>query len=123
MAVEQSLTFQLRQSEVFCLPFQKFAEQQSLARQFLREIIIGEEVHQFVAENGGATGLKHNDRNVRFDFCLEGCERLPQQSLGAVQHAEVIERAAAAQSSSRKSDVESGRFQNLDRGFGGVGRK
>ena len=46
-----------------------------------------------------------------------------KQALGAVQHAEIVERAAAAENGLGNGHAKSGGFQHLDRGFGGIGQK
>jgi hypothetical protein len=81
---------------------------------------MGKEVDEFVAEDGNATGFEADDRNAGFDFGREFVEDLKQERLGAVEHAEVVERAAAAEVDSRDDDAEAGGFQDLDGSSGGL---
>jgi hypothetical protein len=46
-------------------------------------------------------------------------EDFKEQALGAVEHAEVVERASAAQVSARHHNAESRSLEDLDGSFGG----
>ena len=51
----------------------------------------------------------------------EFVEDLEQQGFGAVEHAEVVEGASAAEVGLRQDHVVSGGFEDFDGGFGGCG--
>ena len=96
----RALAGELRKLKVGGFLFQKFAEQESLPGQLVGPVILGKEIDQFVAKDGGATGLENDDGNPGFDFGSEGVQYLEQQALGPIQHAEIVERAAAAENGS-----------------------
>src|SRR5262249_55056577 len=79
------------------------------------------QVGQFVAEYGDAAGFESDDGNAGFDFGFELIEDSEEQVFGAVQHAEVVERASAAEVGLRDQDAESGSFQDFYGGAGGLG--
>ncbi len=81
---------------------------------------MGKEIDKFVAEDGDAAGFEADDGNSGFDFGGEFIEDLQQKRLGAVEHAMVVERAAAAEVGSGDDDAEAGGFEDFDGGFGGV---
>ncbi len=86
----------------------------------MRPFIIREEIEHFVAKDGSATRLQHNNRNFRFDFRGQGIKRSQQQPLGTIQHAEIVKRTAAAQAGFGYDHTESGSLEDLDRGLGGI---
>ena len=51
---------------------------------------------QLVAEDGHAARLQADERDARLDLRPRAFEDLAQQLLGRVEHAEVVERPAAA---------------------------
>ena len=93
------------------------------ACQGLGALVVREEIEEFVAEDGDAAGLESDDRDAGFDFGLELVENFEQQRLSAVEHAEIVEGAAAAEIRLREEDAVSGGFQNFDGGFGGGGQE
>src|SRR5260370_29532107 len=80
-------------------------------------------MHQFVAKDGDATGLEPYDGDTGFDFGREFVEDFKQERLSAVEHAVVVERAAAAEIRFWDDDTESGGFEDFDGGFGGAGQE
>ena len=100
--------------------FEKFAEQECLAAQGLGALVVREEVDEFVAEDGDAAGFESDDGDAGFDFGFELVENFEQQRFGAVEHAEVVERASAAEIGARDEDAESGGFEDFDGGFRGL---
>ena len=58
---------------------------------------IGKRLMQLVAEDRHAARLQPDDRRARLDLGPERVEDLAQQPLGRVEHAEVVERPAAAE--------------------------
>jgi hypothetical protein len=89
----------------------------------LRAFVLGEKVLQFVAKDGGTTGFEDDDRRRRFDYGEQLVHNLEEQSFGAVEHANVVERSSTAEASPRNGDVETGCFEDFDGGFGGRGEK
>ena len=84
-------------------------------------MVVGEEIEQFVAEDGDAAGLESDDGDSGFDLGGKFVEDVEQQGLGTVEHAEVVEGAAAAEIGLREDDAVSGGFEDFDGGFGGFG--
>jgi hypothetical protein len=82
-----------------------------------------EEVREFVAEDGHAGGFQTDYGYSSFDFGFELVEDFKEQSLRAVEHAEVVEGASAAEVGLRDQDAESGGFEDLDGGAGGLGEE
>ena len=94
-----------------------------MPRQRLRASVIWKKVQQFVAEDGDAAGLESDDGDSRFDFGRERVENFKKQCLRAIEHAEVVERTAAAEIGAWENHVISGGFENIDGGFGGRGQE
>ena len=84
---------------------------------------MGEEVCEFVAEDGHARGFQSDYGDAGFDFGLELVEDFEQKAFGAVQHTEVVEGASAAEVGFGDQDAESGGFEDLDGGTGGLGEE
>ena len=121
--VQQRLAIDLWQRRIAGVGFEKLAEQESLAGESLRALVVREEVEQFVAEDGDAAGFEADDGDAGLDFGLELVENFEQQRLSPVEHAEIVEWAAAAEVRLREDDAVSGGFQNFDSGFGGGGQE
>jgi hypothetical protein len=81
-----------------------------------------EEVCEFVAEDGDATGFETDEGNAGFDLGLELVKDLEQQTFGAVEHAKVVERASAAEVGLWDEDTEAGGLEHFD-GSAGRGRQ
>ena len=99
---------------------QEFAEKKCLLRKFVRALVAGKEIDQFVTKNRGAAGLKHDYGYAASDLGREDIENLLQHALGAFEHAKVIERTPAAQELRGESHPKSGCFQDVDGGGGGL---
>ena len=82
---------------------------------------MGEEVEEFVAENGDATGLEADDGDAGIDFWGEYVEDLAEKFLGAIEHTVVVERASTAEMGFGDDDAEAGGFEDFDGGLGGRG--
>ena len=123
VSVQQRLALEVRQRRIPGVEFEKFAEQEGLLAQGLGALVVREEVEQFVAEDGDAAGLESDDGDARFDLGLEFVEDIEQQGFRAVEHAEVVEWAAAAEVGLREDDVVSGGFEDFDGGSGGRGQE
>jgi hypothetical protein len=124
MAVEQRFAIQLGQDCIGTEPlFKKFAEQECLLAQGLSAGIVREKVDEFITEDGDAAGFEADDGDAGFNLRLQLVEYFEQQSLGAVEHAEVVERASTAEIGAGDQDAEAGRFQDLDGRTGGLRQK
>ena len=99
VSVDEGFARELRERRVGSeFLFEKFAEQERLLAQGLGALVVGEQVEEFVAEDGDATGLESDDGDSGFDLGGECVENVEEQGFGAVEHAEVVERASAAES-------------------------
>ena len=103
--------------------FQEFAQQERLFAQGLRTGVVGEEICEFVAEDSYARRFQSNYGDAGFDLGLELIEDLQEQVFGAIQHAEVVEGASAAEIGLGNEDAESGGFEDLYGGAGGLGEE
>ena len=110
---------ELRERRGAGVALEKFAEQESLFAQGQGALVVGKEIDEFVAEDGDAAGFESDDGDSGFDLGLELVEDFEQQRFGAVEHAEVVERASAAEVGARDEDAESGGFEDFDGGFRG----
>ena len=102
---------------------EEFAEQECLAGEGLGALVVGEKVDQFVAEDGDAAGLETDDGDSGFDLGGEFVQDLEEQAFGAVEHADVVERASAAEVGPGDEDAEAGGFEDFDGGDGGGGEE
>src|SRR5579859_1950002 len=118
VAVEERFAVQLGQGRIGAeLLFEKFAEQECLLTQSLRTGIVGKEVDEFVAEDGNTAGFEPDDRDSSFDLRLKLVENFEKQSLGTIKHAEIVERASAAEVGVWDQDTKAGGLEDLDGGF------
>jgi hypothetical protein len=126
VSVQQGLALEARERRVLALrrnevEFEEFAEQKRLFAQGLGALVVREEVEEFVAEDGDAAGLESDDWDSSFDLGGEFVEDVEQQGFCAVEHAEIVERTAAAEIGLRENHVVSGGFEDCDSGAGGGG--
>ena len=122
VSVEQGLARELREPRVGRKGLlEEFAEQESLFAQGLGTLVVWEEVEEFVAEDSDAAGLEADDGDAGFDLGRECVEDVEEQGLSAVEHAEVVERASAAERGAGDEDAVSGGFKDFDGGAGGGG--
>src|SRR5882672_9735903 len=119
--VDEGLPSDRRQRKVGGALLEEFAQQDNLSREGLGALVSWEQIGELVAEHGGAAGLEYDDRSPCFDFGEQFIHDVEQQALGAVEHANVVERASAAEMSAGDGDVEAGGLQHFDRGLGRVG--
>lgn len=80
-------------------------------------LVVGEKIEEFVAENGDAAGFEADDGSAGRDFGGEFVEDLEKKGFGAVEHAVVVEGAAAAEVGVGDKDAEAGDFEDRDSGF------
>ena len=83
--------------------------------------VVGQEVHQLVAEDGDAAGLEAHDGHALAQLRPQLGQDAPEQALGQAQHPVVVQGAPAAQRAARQQYPEAGRLQDTDGGFTHVG--
>ena len=76
---------------------EELAEEEGLVAEFGGAGIVGEEVGELVAEDGGAAGFEDDDGCAGGELRGEGVEDFEEVIFCGVEHAEVVERAAAAE--------------------------
>ena len=76
---------------------QEFAQDERLPAKPLRARIVREEIAELVSKHRRAAWLEHDHRAARVDLLAETIHDAPQVGFGPRQHAEVVERAAAAE--------------------------
>jgi hypothetical protein len=103
--------------------FQEFAQQERLFAQRLSTGVVGEEVREFVTEDGYAGRFQSDYGDAGFNFGLELVEDFEQKAFRAVQHSEVIEGTSAAEVRLGDQDAKAGGFQDLDGSAGGLGEE
>jgi hypothetical protein len=121
VSVEQGFAGELRERGVGRVAFEELAEQECLFAQGLGALVVREEVEEFVAEDGNAAGLESDDGDAGLDLGLELVEDVQEQAFGAVEHAEVIEGASAAEVGLRYRDAEAGGLKDFDGSAGCCG--
>ena len=114
MPVDKRPARQPGKRETFCALLQKFAKQEDLLREGLRAFVLGEKVSKFVAEDGGAARLEHNDRRGGFNLWQKLVHDPEEQAFGAVEQADVVEWASAAKVGAWNGDGEASGFEDLD---------
>ena len=83
--------------------------------------VVGEEVGEFVAEDGGAAWLEDDDGCACVDLRLQGVEDFVEVLLCGVEHAEVVEGTAAAEVFGGEGDAEACAGEDLIGGAHGGG--
>ena len=100
---------------------EEFAEQEGLVAELCGAGIVGEQIGQLVAEDGGAAWLEDDDGGSGGELRGEGVEDFEEIVFGGVQHAEVVERAAAAEMLVGQADAEACVGEDLVGGAHGGG--
>ena len=121
VAVDEGLSVQA--GELHVVTFQELAEQECLLRKRAGAFVAGEEVAEFVAEDGYATWLETDDRDSGGDFGFEGVQDFLQQGFRAIEESEVVEGTATAESGAGDLDAEAGVFEDFDGCLGDFGRE
>src|SRR5205814_9392933 len=78
------------------------------------QTVTGKQMLQFVTESRQAARLQSHQGHAGKDQRLKRIKNLPQQTLGAVQHAKIVERAPATKVLLRDVHLESSGLQNLN---------
>ncbi len=113
VTVDQDLFVELRGLVVGCEFDEEFAEEISLVAELAGSRIVRKEVGELVAEDAGAGGFEYNDGDVVFQLWGQGVEDFEQIVFSGVEHAEVVEGAAAAEMLRGQRDAEAGGGEDL----------
>ena len=100
---------------------EELAEEEGLVAELGGAGVVGEEVGEFVAEDGGAAGFEDDDGGAVDELRGEGVEDFEEIFFGGVEHAEVVEGAAAAEVAVGEGDAEAGGGEDLVGGAQGGG--
>src|SRR5208282_532133 len=68
VSVNERAARKFGEAEIAGSLFEKLAQQEDLSRQGMCALVLGEEIGQFVAENGGAAWFEDDDGRFGFDF-------------------------------------------------------
>src|SRR5207245_11114702 len=98
--------------------FKEFAQKKNLTREALRARVVRERIEQFVTKYRCTTRLEDHNRNSLRDLGVQGIKSVQEQTLCAIQHAEIVERTSAADWVLWHPHVVPCRFQNFDCGNG-----
>src|SRR5579872_4693785 len=104
--VEKYLLSKLRSLIARGLLFQKLAQEKRLVSQPDGTLIHGKQIAQFIPKDGSATRFQHDDRDPGHNWGAQDAHDSFQILFGLVEHAEIIERPAAAQMHLRNPDLE-----------------
>src|SRR5207248_11096077 len=106
MHLDQRLAMARRPINVDAVLGEKLAEQMALLFELFRALVVREQGRDFVAESGDAGRLEADDRGTAREGRRERVEQLPEQRVGTVEHAPIVQRPGAAQAlRDRKSVV------------------
>src|ERR1017187_3739315 len=109
MAVDDNAASgQLRSLPVGGALCEYFAQHDGLPAQADGALVVGEEIDQFVAEDAGATGFEHDDRDSGGDLRFKLVQNTEQIAASLVEESEVVERSPAAYVPPRNLDAGSG---------------
>src|ERR1700716_521509 len=75
----------------------ELAEQEGLVAELGGAWVVGQEVSELVAKDAGAAWFEDDDGGAVVELRGEGIEDLAEVVFGGVEHAEVVEGAAAAE--------------------------
>src|SRR5438270_3449914 len=76
---------------------EELAEEEGLVAELGGAMVVGEEVGEFVAEDGGAAWFEHDNGSAGFELRGESVEDFEEIFFCGVEHAEVVEGTAAAE--------------------------
>jgi hypothetical protein len=106
VAVDDDFAIELRRFVVRSVLDEELAEQEGLVAEFGGAGIVGEEVGEFVAEDGGAGGFENDDGCAGLKLWSEGVESFEEIVLCGIEHAEVVEGTTAAEMLRWERDAE-----------------
>jgi hypothetical protein len=87
---------------------EEFAEEKGLVPELRGAWVVGEEVGELVAEDGGAAWLEDDDGCAVGELRGEGVEDFEKVVFGGVEHAEVVKGTTAAEMSCGDGNAEAG---------------
>src|SRR6201997_720263 len=123
MAVDDGLAPELRERAQHAVAVKKFAEEVALPRETLGALVPGEEIAEFVAEDSDAAGFEADDGNAGLDLGCERVEDAEEQVFSAIEHAEIVKGASAAEIAGGQFHAEAGVLEDLDSRLRGVGQE
>ncbi len=97
VAVDDYFVVDLWRPVVWSAFDEELAEEEGLVAEFDGAWVVREEVGELVAEDGGAGGFEDDDGGAGVELRGEGVEGFEEVVFGGVEHAEVVEGAAAAE--------------------------
>jgi hypothetical protein len=100
---------------------EELAEEEGLVAKFGGSWIVGKEVGELVAEDGGAGWLEDDNGSAGVKLWSESGEGFEEIVFGGREHAEVVEGAAAAEVLGGEGDAEAGGGEDLVGGAHGGG--
>src|SRR5437868_6462991 len=121
--MHDGFTLQAREFEGRRVPFKKLTQKECLLGEAGSSLILGKKIAKLIAEHGRTAWLQSDNRHSLIDGRRKSVQNLPQQRLCALQHAEIVKRAATTQAGFRQKHSEPSRLQHLHCGFGGVREK
>src|SRR5215472_17595330 len=113
MPVDNGFALELR-GTIIGLLHEKLAEQERLATKLLGIRVGSQQVGHLVAKDGDAARLQSDHRCPRPNLGSQDTQDLLELGLRPVEHAEVVQRASAAEGSVGNRHLISRVFQNLD---------
>ena len=90
VAVDDDFFVELRRAVVGGVFDEELAEEEGLVAEFCGAGIVGEEVGEFVAEDGGAAWFEYDDGDTSIELRSEDIEDFEKVVFGGVEHAEVV---------------------------------
>ena len=121
VAVNDDLFVELRRLIVGGVLDEELAEEEGLVAEFGGAGIVGEEVGEFVAEDGGAAWFEDDDGCAGGELRSECVESFEEILFCGVEHAEVVKRTATAEVTIGQCDAEAGGGEDLMGGAHGGG--
>lgn len=97
VTMNNNLLVDLRRAIVGSMLYEELAEEKSLVAELGGTRIVGKKVGQFIAEDRSTTWLEDDDGGSSGQLRSQSIEDFEEIFFGRIQHAEVVERAAAAE--------------------------
>ena len=76
---------------------QELAQQIRFFAETFGVLIVGKQIDEFVTKHCHTTRFKADHRHSRLDLRAQRGQDLPQQTLGQIEHAEIVQRPTATQ--------------------------
>lgn len=123
VAVEEDFLMECGGFEIGGVFGEELAEEEGLAGEALGVLGGGEEVGEFIAEDGGATGFEDDHGKSGLDVGAHDVHELVEPAFGGGDEAVVVEGASAAEVLHGDDDAEAGVFEDIDGGHEGFGHE